>query len=52
MDIKEKLIELLDNIYLPIMAGLNTIGEYTIYRSRVSNEVSQSTKKIVGLKNV
>ena len=40
MNVRKKLVELLGNIYLPIMAGLNTIGEYTIYRSRVSNEVS------------
>lgn len=36
----EKMVELLGNIYLSIMAGLNTIGEYTMYRSRVPNEVS------------
>ena len=52
MNVREKLVELLGNIYLPIMAGLNTIVEYTMYRSRVPNEVSQLTKKIVGLKNV
>ena len=40
MDIKEKLIELLGNIYLPIITGLNTIVEYTMCRSRVPNEVS------------
>ena len=50
MNVREKLVELLGNIYLPIMAGLNTIGEYTMCRSRVPNEVSQLTKKIVGLK--
>ena len=50
MDVEKKLVDLLGNIYLPIMAGLNTIGEYTMYRSRVPNEVSQLTKKIVGLK--
>ena len=27
---KEKLVELLDNIYLPMMDGNNTIGEYNI----------------------
>ena len=30
MDTREKLVELLGNIYLPIMDGPNTIGEYTI----------------------
>ena len=30
MDIREKLIELLGNIYLPMMDGHNTIGEYNI----------------------
>lgn len=30
MGVREKLVELLGNIYLPIMDGLNTIGEYTI----------------------
>ena len=30
MDIREKLVEILGNIYLPIMAGQNVIGEYTI----------------------
>ena len=52
MNVKEKLVEQLGNIYLPIMAGLNTIGKYTMCRFRVHNEVSQLTKKIVGLKNV
>ena len=88
MDVREKLVELLGNIYLPIMAGPDVIGEYriphklkeeiadhlinngvtvqeyayletvvevkdnTVCRSRVPNEVSQLTKKIVGLKNV
>ena len=28
MNIRKKLVELLGNIYLPIMAGINTIGEY------------------------
>ena len=28
MDVKEKLMGLLDDIYLPMMDGLNTIGEY------------------------
>ena len=52
MNVREKLVELLGNIYLPIITGLNTIVEYTMRRSRVPNEVSQLTKKIVGLKNV
>lgn len=88
MDVREKLVDLLGNIYLPIMAGPDVIGEYriphklkeeiadhliangvtvreyayletvvevkdnTVCRSRVPNEVSQLTKKIVGLKNV
>ena len=30
MDVREKLVELLDNIYLPMMDGTDTIGEYTI----------------------
>ena len=30
MDVKEKLVELLGNIYLPIMAGSDTIGECSI----------------------
>lgn len=30
MDVREKLVELLGNIYLPIMDGSNAIGEYTI----------------------
>ena len=30
MDIMEKLVELLGNIYLPMMDGSNTVGEYTI----------------------
>ena len=30
MDIREKLVELLGNIYLPMMDGHNTIGEYNI----------------------
>ena len=30
MDIREKLVEILGNSYLPIMAGQNVIGEYTI----------------------
>ena len=40
MNVGEKLMELLGNIYLPMMDGLNTIGEYTMCRSRVPNEVS------------
>ena len=28
MNVREKLVELLGNIYLPMMDGLNTIGEY------------------------
>ena len=40
MNVREKLIELLGNIYLPIMTRLNTIGKYTMCRSRVPNEVS------------
>ena len=52
MNVREKLVELLGNIYLPIITGLNTIVEYTMCRSRVPNEVSQLTKKIVKLKNV
>ena len=30
MDVREKLVELLGNIYLPMMDGHNTIGEYNI----------------------
>ena len=30
MDVREKLVELLGNIYLPMMDGSNTVGEYTI----------------------
>ena len=30
MDVREKLVELIDNIYLPMMDGHNTIGEYNI----------------------
>lgn len=30
MDVREKLVELLGNIYLPMMDGHNTTGEYTI----------------------
>ena len=30
MNVREKLVELLGNIYLPIMARLNTIGKYTM----------------------
>ena len=30
MDVKEKLMGLLDDIYLPMMDGPNTVGEYTI----------------------
>ena len=30
MDVREKLVELLGNIYLPMMAGPDVIGEYTI----------------------
>ena len=30
MDVKEKLVELLGNIYLPMMDGHNTLGEYNI----------------------
>ena len=30
MDIREKLVDLLGNIYLPIMAGPDVIGEYRI----------------------
>ena len=30
MDVKEKLVELLGNIYLPMMDGHNMIGEYNI----------------------
>ena len=30
MNVREKLMELLGNIYLPMMDGLNTIGEYII----------------------
>ena len=30
MDVREKLVELLGNIYLPIMAGPDVIGEYHI----------------------
>ena len=30
MDVREKLVELLGNIYFPMMDGPNTVGEYTI----------------------
>ena len=30
MDVRKKLVELLGNIYLPMMDGSNTVGEYTI----------------------
>ena len=30
MNVREKLVELLGNIYLPMMAGSDTIGEYNI----------------------
>lgn len=30
MDVREKLVELLGNIYLPMMDGHNTIGKYNI----------------------
>ena len=30
MDVREKLVELLGNIYLPMMDVPNTVGEYTI----------------------
>ena len=30
MDVREKLVELLGNIYLPMIAGSDTIGEYNI----------------------
>ena len=30
MDVREKLVELLGNIYLPMMTGSDTIGEYNI----------------------
>ena len=40
MNVREKLVELLGNIYLPIIIGLNTIVEYTMCRSRVPNKVS------------
>ena len=30
MDVREKLVELLGNIYLLMMAGSDTIGEYNI----------------------
>ena len=30
MDVREKLVELLGNIYLPMTCGPNTIGEYRI----------------------
>ena len=30
MNVREKLVELLSNIYLPMMAGQNAIGEYSI----------------------
>ena len=30
MDVRKKLVELLGNIYLPMMDGHNTIGEYNI----------------------
>ena len=30
MDVREKLVDLLGNIYLPIMAGPDVIGEYRI----------------------
>lgn len=40
MSVREKLVELLGNIYLPIMTGLNTIEEYIMCRSQVPNEVS------------
>ena len=30
MDVREKLVDLLSNIYLPIMAGPDVIGEYRI----------------------
>ena len=30
MDVREKLVELLGNIYLPMMCGPDTIGEYRI----------------------
>ena len=32
MNVREKLVELLDNIYLPMMDGHNTIREYSIPR--------------------
>ena len=30
MDVREKLVELIGNIYLPMMDGHNMIGEYNI----------------------
>ena len=30
MDVREKLVELLGSVYLPMMDGSNTVGEYTI----------------------
>lgn len=30
MDVREKLVDILDNIYLPMMSGSTTIGEYRI----------------------
>ena len=30
MDVREKFVELLGNIYLPMMYWSNTVGEYTI----------------------
>lgn len=42
MDVREKLVKLLDNIYLPMMDGSNTVGECTIpykFKEKIANHL-------------
>ena len=42
MDVREKLVELLGNIYLPMMCGPDTIGEYRIphkFKKEIANHL-------------
>ena len=42
MDVKKKLVELLGNIYLPMMDGHNTIGEYNIphkFKEKIADDL-------------
>lgn len=42
INVRENLVELLGNIYLPMMDGSNTVGEYTIpykFKEKIANHL-------------